>query len=564
MNILFFTPYYSMWNTTLIENMFMEELSKNYKITVLYCDGFMSNICIAQDSEHKNIFTSKKEKLKTCKNCKKNFNSLKKNPNIDYIKIDKFISKDILSEIENLNLEKKSNSDLLNFRSENINIGKLTLYELSLKKKKINLSIEGNEERIEVIEKIKQILIFNYILKQINKSIKIDFAATTNGYYYINKFFINFLKNINIKTIILNNSPNFKYSRTRLKIGIESEYYDKSLVLKDYDKFKTSSLLKSTVDEALDSVQIHMKNKHSHVFSPKMKKNINIRDIFKIDENKKIVLVVLSSQSEIYSALNILSYDLPKTLFKDQLDFIKFFLEISNSFDDYHFIIRTHPRQYIDFLAPEIEEFNKIEFKNYPNVSLNTPADNLSIFNFIKDTNFIINTWSTTAVQFGMFGIENITIFPEHVFYPKECMNFITEKKDLKNKILNVKNRNITNSINFLKYLQIQESTAINFDNIFKYSSSISLLNSSIIDKFFFKYIYIKIWSHLRKSKINKIDQQAINDFCNQKYKSYAESKFNSFKKNKFFDNKDLIISNDLLKKRINEFTDKYFSFLNF
>ena len=115
-----------------------------------------------------------------------------------------------------------------------------------------------------------------------------------------------------------------------------------------------------------------------------------------------------------------------------------------------------------------------------------------------------------------------------------------------------------------LKYLQIQEFTAINFDNIFKYSSSISLLNSSIIDKFFFKYIYIKIWAHLRKSKINKIDQQAINDFCNQKYKSYAESKFNSFKKNKFFDNKDLIISNDLLKKRINEFTDKYFSFLNF
>ena len=61
MNILFFTPFYSMWNTTLIENMFMKKLSKNYKITVLYCDGFMSNICIAQDSEHKNIFTSKKK-----------------------------------------------------------------------------------------------------------------------------------------------------------------------------------------------------------------------------------------------------------------------------------------------------------------------------------------------------------------------------------------------------------------------------------------------------------------------------------------------------------------------
>ena len=565
MNILFFTPYYSMWNTTIIENLLTEELSKENNIFVLYCNDFMKNMCIAQDAEHKNIFTPLKDKLETCKNCKKNFKKISKNKRITYINIDNYFKGEFFNNIKKLNLENKSNDELLKFKIDNIDAGKMCLYEISLRKKKTLLSIDNELERAEVIEKLNQINKFNYVLKHIKKDFAPDLIITTNGFYYITNFFLKFFNDKKVKSVCVFNTSNYKFSRKDLRICYLNELEDKNILSENFEIYNKTKLLKTSLDQALANIETHIKKEHSHAFSPKYSENINIKEKFKIEEGKKIILVSLSSQAEIFSAINVLSLNFKKSLFNTQHDFIKFILEISNTLNNHHFIIRTHPRQYIGNISEEILELEKINFNNYPNVSINTPSDGLSPFNFIKDIDFIINSWSTVAVEMGIFGIENITIFPEYALYPKKCMNIINSKNDLVKKIHNIKKRNILTAITFLKYIQAENLFGVvSFKKNFLSSNLIPSLFSNVFEKFCFKFIYLKMWNLIKKIEIDTIDKRALNLFLNNKYKTYHESKLHIFNEKKLINNNKIFLNENIIKEKINIFTKKNFNFINF
>jgi hypothetical protein len=565
MNILFFTPYYSMWNTTLIENLLMEELSKDHKVNVLYCNDFMKNICIAQDAEHKSIFSPKEDKLKICRVCKNNFKKISNNPKISYINIDNYIPKHVDDKIKELNFESMSNSQLLNYKVDNIEVGKMSLYEASLRKKKTNFIIEDKEERCELIDKLKQIIKFDYALKEIYSITKPDYSLTTNGFYYISNFFLKFFEKKNINTVSLSNSQNYKFAREDLRIFSSNELSDKYKLSENFKDYIHMPLIENSLEQALLNIESHINKEHSHSFSPKYLKKIDIKKKFNIQNNKKIVLVTLSSQAEIFSAKYVLSHKFKEGIFNTQLYFIKFILEKSKELEEYHFIIRTHPRQYIGNISEEIIEINKLDFNQYKNISINTPHDNLSLFNFIKDIDFIINSWSSAAVELGIFGINNITVFPEYALYPKECMNIIESKNEFIEKVNSIKKRNLDTSIVFLKYLQVENNfSVVSFKKNFFLSKLIIPFFSNFFNKLCFKFIYLEIWNNIKKTKMNTLDKKALKYFFDKKYNTFHEAKFNTIKERAITIKDNFVIQDYLIKNKINKFTKKNFDYLNF
>ena len=565
MNIVFFTPYFSMWNTFMTENLLIEQLSENNNITVLYCRNFMNNICIAHDAEHKSIFSAKKDKLKICNICNANFNEISQNSLIKFICIDDYISSDVNKIISEFNFNSKSNNELLEFEINNIKIGKMALYESSLRKKKIHPNINDNEEKQEIIDKIQQIIKFNNSLASIYKNLAPDFAVTTNGFYYITNFFLKFNESKKVNTISLFNSLNYRFARSDLRICYQNEFIDKSLLSSNFKIYNKLPLYKSSLSQALLNVESQIKKEHSHSFAPKYLKDVDIRKKFNIKKEKKIILVILSSQAEIFSAKYVLSKEFEKGIFNSQLDFLKFILEKSKELDDFHFIIRTHPRQYIGNIADEIIQMNELNLDEYKNISINTPEDGLSPFNFIKDIEFVINSWSSLAIDFGVFGLENITIFPEFSLYPKECMNILDSKEHLVTKIFEIKKRNINRSIISLKYLQAENMLAVvNFRKNFFLSKSFFSFFNNILDKFLFRFFYIRIWRFIKNISVNNVDKLALKYFFNKNYVTYHESKFYAIQENKSKSSSIEINDYALVKTEINKFTKKNFNYSNF
>lgn len=556
-----------MWNSSLAENLLSEEISKNNNVNILYCNAFMNNMCIAHDAQHKGIFSPKIEKLKICNLCINNFLKIKKNPNINYINIDKYITPDADEEIKEYALSQKSNDQLINFAFENFNVGRMAQYELLLKKKLTKFNLYTKEDRHEIVDKIKQIIKFNHALKKIYRDLNPEVFVTTNGYYYITNFFLQFGRQRGAKTVSISNSSSYRFSRNDLKIFHQHELLDMEIQKSLFHLYKDVFLYKKTLMHALSNAKSQIKKEHSHSFSPQYQDKINIREKFNIEKNKKIILVVLSSQAEIFSAKNVMEYKFRENLnlFKNQIDFLKFLANESRYLENYHFIIRTHPRQYSGDISNEINEINELNLSQYKNLSINDPKDKLSPFNFLQDIDFIINSWSTLAVDFGIFGINNVTVFPDFALYPKECMNILNSKKDFAQTIKSIdKKRSCNLSLLFLKYYQVDKFfSTISFQKNFFLSKNFSNFFVNAFDKFLFKFFYFKLWSFIKKIKINPIDSKALDYFLKGKYATFHQSKYCALKESKNA-NFDIVINEVFVKNEINSFTRKYFKFLNF
>jgi hypothetical protein len=549
-----------------MENLFYEELSKKNNTKRLLCKKFMNNICIAHDSVHLTIDSLRKNKNKICKLCQNNFSIFNKNKFNNFFYADDYISDSNNKFIIKLELEKKTDDELKNFIYDGFNVGQISLYEMVLKKKSADVVFDTPDRKTQ-IDKIKQIILMKLSLDRIYLDFKPEFVVTTLGYYYITNFFIQYNKKLNIKCMSIANSSNYRFARKNLRIFHNNEMDDIKKINLNFKNYKNLYLDERNMNKCLKNIISSLNKEHSHSFAPAINKNVNIRQKFNIPKEKKIILVILSSQAEIFSAKHVLGINFEKnnSEFETQMDFVKFLLSVSNKLPDYHFILRTHPRQYVDQLSSEIKEMNNIDFSQYKNVSLNTPKDNISPFDFLKDVLFIINSWSTLAIDFGMFGINNLTIFPEYCFYPKETMNIIGDKNIFIKVIKEIETRNLETALSFFKYFNVVcDLATINFEKNFFLTNNYSNFYNNSLDKFFFKYLYLRIYRLIKNIPIRTEDKTSLDLYISGAYETFHEAKFNTKIINQTVNDLKDRQEKELVKNLINKTTKKYFNFLNF
>jgi hypothetical protein len=165
-------------------------------------------------------------------------------------------------------------------------------------------------------------------------------------------------------------------------------------------------------------------------------------------------------------------------------------------------------------------------------------------------------------VDFGIFGIGNITIFPEYIGYPKNCMVSFKSKKELFYKIKNI---SIKNNINLSKqFLRLrivdQEYGSINFENFFNLSNNYSNFFNDKIEKFLFKYIYSKFYNRFLNKKLKFAENISLQRLLNSKNQKVILS---SIKINliKLLHKNDYPLSDSKIKEIINNFSVKYFNY---
>jgi hypothetical protein len=312
-------------------------------------------------------------------------------------------------------------------------------------------------------------------------------------------------------------------------------------------------------------IKSNLLKEHSHAFSPKLNKGFSVRDFFNIPNGKKLVLITLSSGSEIFAAQVVskkLKLDNKKHIFKTQIDFLKFLKDKFSNNKDIFFVVRLHPRLYNEKNPEELKKILRLNLHKTHNIKLNTPYQKISAFNFIGEVDLIINSWSSLAVDFGIFGIGNITIFPEYIGYPKNCMVSFKSKKELFYKIKNI---SIKNNINLSKqFLRLrivdQEYGSINFENFFNLSNNYSNFFNDKIEKFLFKYIYSKFYNRFLNKKLKFAENISLQRLLNSKNQKVILS---SIKINliKLLHKNDYPLSDSKIKEIINNFSVKYFNY---
>lgn len=347
--------------------------------------------------------------------------------------IEKELSKKDLKEIKAI-IKKLNKNNFNKLIIDDIHIGKIALYEILLDIKKMDVNFTPNEWKRCLIE-IKNTLISFYACRNILKREKPDRIIVYNALYSVNHVWKRFAKVMKIPIYFIHHGVNFSDINNILMISRNDTFYYIDKLKKIWNKLETVPVNEKRLNYVTDHVLELIKAKHYLIYSaPKSRKLLEIRKIFNIKEDQKILTATMSSYDEMFAAKYIGAWNLPnKLVFPTQVDWIKKLIEYVKTRPNLFLIIRVHPREFPNKRDGVMSEHAKMlvkVLKNLPNnIKVNWPTDNISIYDLAQETDVFLNAWSTVGVEMSLLGIPVVLYSEDLVQYPSD-LNYVG--KDIK------------------------------------------------------------------------------------------------------------------------------------
>ena len=482
MKCLFFSPYAVIHDWRFSEYLLQKSLVKNTEIAILGCKGFMQKSCVAIKAHTKN-YQNEFFKNKICKRCISN--QRKYSEKIRTFYLDDYLDNQQIEKI-NDSIRDLNKNNFLNFKYDELEIGKIALFEnmLIFKKNDLNFSFQEFES---IKNSIFSLIGITKSLEEIFKIFKPDFVISQNGNYSASKLFNSYFKTKKIDSYSWEASNHYYKRFDKLFLCKNDNNYGLNFLKKNW----ISTLINKKINhENLESVNKHIKTivnaKALRSFSKSYSnKEKSLRDFYKI-KTEKIILLNTSSWDEVIGTYILKNKNINELMiFDDQEHWIESVIEYFKNKKNCTLLIRPHPRDFFNKNSKTMLYLKN--FENYENIIINKPNHEISLYTIFKDTNLVLNSWSTLGMEAGIFNLPTISISEELTLYPKELEIFATNSKEYFEKIEDFINNsndefNLERCKNFYKFLiNYIDHSSLQL-NIRKNKTLFNL--SKIIDKF--------------------------------------------------------------------------------
>lgn len=483
--VLTFFPYSTIWKFNVQEKSINNTLIKHgYEVDTLVCERFMESSCITLQMQPKR-FKNFKTQSDICRDCLKKRNYLQ-SKEIKSIEIKNKISSGYIDLLNKLN-----NKSLVNFKYKNFEIGKICASDLILEKKKNSNLFDAKT----FSELRKKILICLNLLDTLDKidSDKYKSVFSTNGIYSVCRLFQLYFEKKKIKTYSVLSSLNFNIDDHEVQV-VNNDIKYVEFLKSNWEKIKNYTISREAILRVSGYFKMLSLSLHSHTFSLS-KTKINIRKFYNIGPDKKIILITLSSTDELLASLSLNLYGNIKEdrIFKNQILWIKYLFKKFKNKKDIFFILRIHPREYKDFKSHNFYDLMKLK-RNIPkNFKFDEPLNKISLYDYMKEINLVLNAWSSAVSEFGCRGIPTISYsrfsrFPLSIDYTfKNKLDYLRKINLALNEKSKIKSEE--RQIKFFKYiafLSYYSSVDLKITKIFK----VTLANKFT---FYLKKIYFSI-----------------------------------------------------------------------
>jgi hypothetical protein len=349
------------------------------------------------------------------------------------------LTKEDYKQIEFL-LKKLTKNNFDNFSIDGIQIGKIAMYEFLLHNKKMNIKLTDAEWN-KCGTYFRNVLISFFACRKILKIEKPDDILMFSTLYSIDHVWQKYAKYVGIPIYFMDHGANFSDVDDTLMIGKTNTFYffDKLKII--FNKIKNKPVPQNELKYVTENFLELLKAKHFLVYSaPKSKEYVDVRKIFNIRDDQKILTATLSSYDETFAAEYVGAWSLPKKLvFKNQIEWIKILISYVNKKKDLFLIIRVHPREFPNkregLKSAHAKMLEKV-FHNLPrNVKINWPTDNISIYDIAQETDMFLNAWSSVGVEMSLLGIPVVIFTKELIFYPPNLGYLAKDSKDYFEKV---------------------------------------------------------------------------------------------------------------------------------
>lgn len=316
---------------------------------------------------------------------------------------------------------------------DNINIGKIALYEFLLGNKKISAELTANEWE-QCFSEIKATLTSLFACRKVIKQENPDRLLLYNTLYSVNHVWERYADQMGIPVYFMGNGGNLSDMQDTLVVGKNHSINFINKVVGYWKVFKDIPVSQKDARYITDHFLELLRAKNGLVYSaPKSKQQLDIRKIFGIKHSQNIVTATMSSHDEMFAA-NYVGVANPAytQVFDSQTDWIMELIKYVKTKPNLFLIIRVHPREFPNSRGKTksgyAKKLRKILNNLPPNVRVNWPTDYISLYDLAENTCVFLNAWSTTGVEMSMLGIPVVLYAKQLVSYPPD-LNYVARDR---------------------------------------------------------------------------------------------------------------------------------------
>jgi hypothetical protein len=435
MKILCFSPNDAIWLWTFSQANFLETLqNRGDEITYLYCDRTLCSYCTVMAVHGLMPTDTTQKKDDVCRECVSSSSLVRRKYGFTGVALHSLLEKDDYEEADALS-GAKSVDDLIKYRQENLEIGKIALYEAVIQSKHIKSKIDG---LAEVIYRplFRNSLLVAKATRRILDFLKPEVCVSYHTAYAYNRTFEVVAESSHVPVYSVTASFNMDELDSHLVAYRGDPLLNLKRLVKYWPEIESQACSKHEINTAATHIKALLSGR-GYAFSVAVQSSAN----YIATGVGKLVLVVLSSYDELIAAelAGFPGWSTRNDTFDSQVDWVEWILEFAAKRADTQFVIRVHPREFPingqGRKSEHVDQLMKAFAKRTPNVHINMPADRVPLYDLMLRADAVLVSWSSAGMEAGMFGIPVVTYFGESLAYPPSLLYEARTREEYREKV---------------------------------------------------------------------------------------------------------------------------------
>lgn len=435
---IFFAPHSYIWLHAYPEALIAEALvDQGFDVHYITCGRALNSWCVAMESIGANENLSELNKNKICTKCEQNKDLLLRHFNFANSSLDSYLEYEDSLEIESI-LSKISKETLFDFKIDGLNIGRASLYNFTINRKKHFERNFSDAEWQDFLKHFKSSLISFYAGKNMLAQLAPDHLFFYSSSYSINLVVRLQAEKLGIPCFSIYAGSNWENRLQKMHISSIDSFSAYKTKLELWDKrYSVMPATREGLESALIQQKTLLAGKHIMVYGGGNARLLpdQIKGRWGIPKNSKVLFIATSSYDELLAAQVIQALpEAPIMAFGSQIEWIARTIEFVASRQDLTLIIRVHPREFPNRREAKGSEHSLqliALFRELPeNVKINWPDDGMSLYDWLEIIDLGLTSWSSAGKEFALWGIPNLSYTNDISFYPKKDIGFVGETPD--------------------------------------------------------------------------------------------------------------------------------------
>lgn len=432
MRILFFSPHAGVWIHAFPEALVAEALQQQgHEVIYVGCGGLLNSHCVSMSAFGVPYEASQSAKNRICVLCKKNQAIIRNGFKFAGPELTTLVNDADLAFADDL-LAATTPEQYFDVTVDGVEVGRIALYEILIQIKKGTLDLSP-DEWLRYRANLRNSVLVLRVAQRMLDDLRPDRLVLYNALYAVNRIVCRVAESRGVPQYFLHAGDNLS-SRLQTLILARNHaffYYDhlRSIWPEIRERPSAKKAMMSSTNHLLEVA----KGRSAWAYSAASKPGVDIRKIFGIRDDQKIICATMSSDDERFGGEVVgVVPSLEGVLFPKQVDWIRALVEYVADRNELFLVIRVHPREFPNKREGVLSEHAKMlmdAFTSLPgNVKVNWPTDDVSLFDLANVTDVFANGWSSAGKEMAWLGLPVVLYSHGLTLYPSD-LNYVGTTK---------------------------------------------------------------------------------------------------------------------------------------